>query len=262
MKKWTSWYWEKSEAKISDAERVEKVGCDVGTYQLHWEVLSVTARAEFPFFISQSPEAVGQWPLTSWGPGPFQARIIDRTLSKQRRERLSRHSSTWELWWKRQPTEFSSLILSISTRTDSATEERVSGNEKPNSLQPDLDEGRVKLPSGSFHLDRAWTEKITQGKKPKNCLPCTLNSLNTGNSISKNILVIGLHPHFLSHLFLTITAGLNLSISQENILKQRKHFTILEPFGGQLRTSWVILSFRLSPNWLRASPPASSSLSC
>lgn len=128
----------------------------------------------------------------------------------------------------------SSLILSISTRTDSATEEKVSGNDKRYSRHPDLDEGRVKLPSGSFHLDRAWTEKITQGKKknPKNCLPCTLNSLNTGNSISKNILVIGLHPHLLSHLFLTITAGLNLSISQEHILKHRKHCTILEPLGG------------------------------
>lgn len=66
---------------------------------------------------------------------------------------------------KEQPTEVSSLILSISTRTDSAIEEKVSGNDKLYSRHPDLDEGRVKLPSGSFHLDRAWTEKITQGKK-------------------------------------------------------------------------------------------------
>ena len=57
-------------------------------------------------------------------------------------------------------------------------------------------EGSIKLPSGSFQVNRLQAEKLLQ-KNPKNDLHHTLNSLNIGSSLYKHTLVIGLHPHLL-----------------------------------------------------------------
>lgn len=92
-----------------------------------------------------------------------------------------------------------------------------------------------------------------------------------GSSICKSILVIGLHPHLLMKLraelrepicftvYLAITAGLDLSVSQENTLKE-KHFTILDPCG-EAPKNHVGYPYFLSESELakRASTPASSS---
>ena len=57
-------------------------------------------------------------------------------------------------------------------------------------------EGNVKLPLGSFQINRVQAEKLLK-KNPRTILHHTLKSLNIASSLCKHTLVIGLHPHLL-----------------------------------------------------------------